>query len=42
MHVLGLEKNLLSISAMEDMGLEVNFKGGEVAVRPKGADPNMR
>jgi hypothetical protein len=38
---LGLEKNLLSVSTMEDMVLEVNFRG-EVAVNPKGADPSMR
>ena len=42
MYVLGLEKNLLSVSAMEDRGLDVSFMGGEVNVRPRGVDPSVR
>lgn len=42
MYVPGLENNLLSFSAMEDGGLEVNFIGGEVVVRPKGVNPSAR
>lgn len=32
LYVLGLEKNLLSISTMDDRGLEVSFTVGEVVV----------
>ena len=36
-YVLGLEKNLISVSTIEDKGLEVLFKGGHVYIFPKGA-----
>lgn len=42
MYVPRLEKNLLSVLAMEDKGFEVIFVGGEVAIRPKGVDPSIR
>lgn len=42
MYVPRLEKNLLSVSAMEDKRLDVSFTRGEVAVRLRGVDPSMR
>jgi hypothetical protein len=39
LYVPGL-KNLLSISAMEDKGYEVNFRRGQIFIRPEGANPD--
>jgi hypothetical protein len=33
--VLGLKKNLISFSSLQDRGLEVSFKGTEVLIHPK-------
>lgn len=38
----GLERNLLSVLAIEDKGLEASFTEGEVVVIPKGIDPNKK
>ena len=35
-YVLGLEKNLISASTIEDRGLEVLFRGGHVYILQKG------
>jgi hypothetical protein len=40
LYVPGLKKNLLSISVMEDKGYEVNFRRGQVFIRPEGASPD--
>ena len=37
-YVLGLEKNLISVSTIEDRGLEVLFRGGRVYILPRGAN----
>lgn len=42
MYVPELEKNLLLVSSMEDKGLDVSFIGGEVVVRPRGANHGMK
>ena len=42
LYELGLDKNLLSISAIEERGLKVNFKGGEVDVGLKGTNPSKK
>jgi hypothetical protein len=36
-YVLGLKKNLISVSTLQDRGLEVSFKGTEVFIHPKGS-----
>ena len=36
-YVPGLEKNLISVSRIEDRGFEVIFRGGRVYILPKGA-----
>lgn len=38
--MLGLKKNLLSISIMEDKGYVVTFQKGKVFICPQGASPN--
>ena len=35
MHVLGLKKNLISVSTLQDKGLEVSFRGIEVLIHAK-------
>jgi hypothetical protein len=40
LYVPGLKKNPLSISVMEDKGYEVNFRKGQVFIRPEGASPD--
>lgn len=42
MFVPGLEKNLLSILAMDENRLEVSFMKGEVDFGQKGVDPSKR
>ena len=42
LYVLRLEKNILSVLAIEDRGLEVNFTGGEVVVGPRETNPNKK
>lgn len=42
LYVLGLQKNLPFVLAMENRGLEVSFTGGQALVRPKGVDPSVR
>ena len=37
-YVPGLKKNLISVSTIEDKGLEVLFRGGHVYILPKGAN----
>jgi hypothetical protein len=36
-YVPGLKKNLISISTLQDRGLEVTFRGTEVLIHPKGS-----
>ena len=36
-YVPGLEKNLISVSTIEDRGLEVLFRGDRVYILPRGA-----
>ena len=36
LYVLGMRKNLISISALEDKGYEVLFRGGQVLMYPRG------
>jgi hypothetical protein len=36
--VHGLKKNLISVSTLQDRGLEVSFKGTEVLIHPKGSN----
>ena len=36
-YVLGLRKNLISVSTIEDRGFEVRFREGRVYILPKGA-----
>jgi hypothetical protein len=38
LYVLGLKKNLLSISVMADRGFEVNFQRGHVFIHLEGAN----
>ena len=37
LYVLGLKKNLISVSTIEDKGYEVTFMGGQVTMYPKGS-----
>ena len=37
LYVLGLKKNLISVSTLQDRGLEVSFRGTEVLIHPKGS-----
>ena len=37
LYVPGLRKNLISVSAIEDKGYEVTFRGGQVIMYPKGS-----
>jgi hypothetical protein len=41
LYVLGLKKNLLSISFMEDKGYEVNLQRGQVFIFPEGASVDI-
>ena len=36
-YVPGLKKNLISVSTIEDRGIEVLFRDGRVYILPKGA-----
>ena len=36
-YVPGMRKNLISVSALEDRGYEVLFRGGQVLMYPRGA-----
>jgi hypothetical protein len=37
LYVPGLKKNLISVSTLQDRGLEVSFRGIEVLIHPKGS-----
>ena len=37
LYVLGMKKNLISVSAMEEKGFDVTFSGGQVLIHPRGA-----
>jgi hypothetical protein len=37
LYVLGLKKNLVSVSTIEDRGIEVLFRDGKVLLYPKGS-----
>ena len=37
LYVPGMRKNLISVSALEDRGYEVLFRGGHVLMYPRGA-----
>jgi hypothetical protein len=37
LYVPGLKKNLISVSTLQDRGLEVSFRGTEVFIHPKGS-----
>jgi hypothetical protein len=37
LYVLGLKKNLISVSILQDRDLEVSFRGTEVLIHPKGS-----
>jgi hypothetical protein len=37
LYVSGLKKNLISVSTLQDRGLEVSFRGKEVLIHPKGS-----
>jgi hypothetical protein len=37
LYVLGLKKNLISVSTLQDKGLEVSFRGTKVLIHPKGS-----
>jgi hypothetical protein len=37
LYVLGLKKNLISVSTLQDRGLEVSFRGTEILIQPKGS-----
>jgi len=41
LYVLGLKKNLMSISTLEDKGYEVKFDNGRLFVRPIGSSDKM-
>jgi hypothetical protein len=41
LYVLGLTKNLISISTLEDKGYEVTFRKGKVFIRPDGSGEKM-
>ena len=36
LYVPGMRKNLISVSALEDRGYEVLFRGGQVLMYPRG------
>ena len=36
LYVPGMRKNLISVSALEDRGYEILFKGGQVLIYPRG------
>ena len=40
LYVLGLMKNLLLVSQMEDKGLTITFDSGRVLIYPRGASSN--
>jgi hypothetical protein len=35
--ILGMKKNLISVSTLQDRGLEVTFRGTEVLIHPRGS-----
>jgi hypothetical protein len=37
LYIPGLKKNLISVSTLQDRGLEVSFRGTEVLIHPKGS-----
>jgi hypothetical protein len=37
LYVPGMKKNLISISTLQDRGLEVTFRGSEVLIHPRGS-----
>jgi hypothetical protein len=37
LYILGLKKNLISLSTLQDRGLEVPFTGTKVLIQPKGS-----
>jgi hypothetical protein len=37
LYVPGMNKNLISISTLQDRGLEVKFRGTEVLIHPRGS-----
>jgi hypothetical protein len=37
LYVLGLKKNLISVSSIQDRGFEVSFRGTKVLIHPKGS-----
>jgi hypothetical protein len=37
LYVPGLKKNLISVSTLQDRGLEVTFRGTEVLIHPQGS-----
>jgi hypothetical protein len=37
LYVPGLKKNLISVSTLQDRGLEVSFRGTKVFIHPKGS-----
>jgi hypothetical protein len=39
--VLGLTKNLISVSTLEDKGYVVTFQDGRVFIHPKGSNTSM-
>ena len=41
LYVLGLTKNLISISTLEDKGYQVKFRDHRVYIRPKGSDRSL-
>jgi hypothetical protein len=38
LYVSGLKKNLISVSSIQDRGLELSFRGIEVLIHPKGSN----
>jgi hypothetical protein len=38
LYVSGLKKNLISVSSIQDRGLEVSFRGTEILIHPKGSN----
>ena len=41
LYVLGLTKNLISVSTLEDKGYHVKFHDHKVYIRPKGSDRTL-
>ena len=41
LYVLGLTKNLISVSTLEDKGYQVKFRDHRVYIRPKGSDRSL-